>query len=298
MKDNKVISKIDAYLSETYCMEFVGKLNDTGKTEYDETLSNGQETSDLKRCFARILRVGDVVKLWGEEIGNEATYIADLNLAFGEARFAGKIVSINEKTTQKGKSYYVIEIDDTTGKIYGKAFMTKEKSSKMEKLQVGSEIITKGELEMFNGMPSYVIKDVSFCVFPKNFVPEEKPSNPVPSEYKLIFPEPIVEYSQGGFFLEERPVPECLKGRSFVVVDIETTGLKYYLGDKITEIGAVKVENGKITEKFTTLIDPKIPISEESTKLTGIDGEMVKGKPTFDEVLPDFYKFCYGATIV
>ena len=298
MEKNKVEERISKYLSEKFSKEFIGKIKNVGKTEIDGDILVGDGNVDIKVRSVRKLKVSDVVKLWGEEVGNEAIYIADAGEVSGEACFSGKIQAIYEKTSKNGKTYYLIELDDTTGKIIGKAFMTKEKSSKIEKLQVGSEVITRGVLEIFNGLRSYVIKDVSFCAFPKDFKPEEKPSNPVPAEYRLIFPEPVVEYSQAELFKVERPVPECLKEKSFVVVDIETTGIKYYLGDKITEIGAFKIVDGKITESFTTLIDPEMPISEEITKLTGIDGEMVKGKPKFSEVLPDFYKFCYGSVFV
>lgn len=298
MEANDVISRVSAHLSDIYCADFDGKAVSTGKAEYDDGFLRRGNVSEIERATVRTFKVSDVVKLWGEEISGEATYIADGGDVLGEAIFAGKVVQITEKTTKNGKAYYVIDIDDTTGRLSAKAFMTKAKLSKMEKLQVGSEIITRGEKEIFNGFQSYLIRDLSFCVFPKDFKPEEKPEKPVPKEYARIFPQPVVEYSQGGLFEQKEELADGLKDKSFVVVDIETTGIKYFLGDKITEIGAFKIVNGKITESFTTLVNPGVPISEEITKLTGIDDEMVKDKPSFNEVLPDFYKFCYGSTFV
>ena len=90
---------------------------------------------------------------------------------------------------------------------------------------------------------------------------------------------------------------KSLSSRVFVV-DIETTGLSYISGDKITEIGAVRIKDGKIIDKFQTLINPEQEISEEITSLTGINDEMVKDAPTFDKVISDFYKYCDGYTIV
>lgn len=91
------------------------------------------------------------------------------------------------------------------------------------------------------------------------------------------------------------------KGQSiddtYVVFDIETTGFSA-LTDKIIEIGAVKVEKGKITEKFSTFVNPKIPIPYRIEHLTGINDEMVMGAETIDVVLPKFLEFSKGAIMV
>ena len=68
---------------------------------------------------------------------------------------------------------------------------------------------------------------------------------------------------------------------SFVVFDIETTGLSPK-ECKITEIGAIKIEHGEITDKFSQLINPGVPIPPNITDLTGITDEMVADKPHID----------------
>lgn len=83
----------------------------------------------------------------------------------------------------------------------------------------------------------------------------------------------------------------------FIVFDIETTGLSKEK-NKITEIGAVKIKNGKITEFFSTFINPEIHIPEEITKLTNITDDMVKDAPKIDEVLPKFLDFCGDSVLV
>jgi len=91
------------------------------------------------------------------------------------------------------------------------------------------------------------------------------------------------------------------KGQSFdvptVVFDIETTGFGP-VKDKIIEIGAVKVINGQITEKFSTFINPEISIPEEITKLTSITDEMVRDAETIETVLPRFLSFAEGCVLV
>ena len=84
---------------------------------------------------------------------------------------------------------------------------------------------------------------------------------------------------------------------SFVVFDIETTGLSPK-ECKITEIGAIKIEHGEITDKFSHLINPGVPIPPNITDLTGITDEMVADKPHIDSVLPEFLEFCHGCAVV
>ena len=84
---------------------------------------------------------------------------------------------------------------------------------------------------------------------------------------------------------------------SFVVFDIETTGLSPK-ECKITEIGAIKIEHGEITDKFSQLINPGVPIPPNITDLTGITDEMVADKPHIDSVLPEFLEFCHGCAVV
>lgn len=88
-----------------------------------------------------------------------------------------------------------------------------------------------------------------------------------------------------------------LKNKTYVVVDLETTGLMPNYA-KITEIGAIKIVDGKMVQKFHTLIDPEVKIPKNLVEKIGITDEMVAGKPKYEEVLPAFYQFIEGATII
>ncbi|MGL5328391.1 MAG: PolC-type DNA polymerase III [Peptostreptococcaceae bacterium] len=85
--------------------------------------------------------------------------------------------------------------------------------------------------------------------------------------------------------------------QSFVVFDIETTGFSN-VNDKITEIGAVKIENFKVVDKFSELINPQKDISYKIQELTGITNDMVKDKPTIEEILPKFMDFIGDSVLV
>ncbi len=83
----------------------------------------------------------------------------------------------------------------------------------------------------------------------------------------------------------------------YVVFDIETTGFSPKV-NKIIEIGAVRVENGKITDKFSTFVNPQVPIPFRIEELTSIKDDMVVGSPTIDVILPQFVEFCKDCIMV
>ena len=84
---------------------------------------------------------------------------------------------------------------------------------------------------------------------------------------------------------------------AFVVFDIETTGFNPQRNN-IIEIGAVKVIEGKITDRFSTFVNPREPIPYRITQLTSITDAMVEDAPFITEVLPKFLDFCEGCTLV
>ncbi|MBQ9802689.1 MAG: PolC-type DNA polymerase III [Clostridia bacterium] len=76
----------------------------------------------------------------------------------------------------------------------------------------------------------------------------------------------------------------------FVVFDIETTGLSNRTCG-ITEIGAVKVKNGEVLARYSTFVNPEMPIPAEVVTLTGITDDMVKDARVIGDVLPEFFEF-------
>ncbi|MCX7695624.1 MAG: PolC-type DNA polymerase III [Caloramator sp.] len=83
----------------------------------------------------------------------------------------------------------------------------------------------------------------------------------------------------------------------FIVFDIETTGFNPQT-DEIIEIGAVKINNYQIIDRFSVLINPEREISDEIQKLTGITNEMVKDKETIVDILPKFIEFIGDGVLV
>ena len=180
----------------------------------------------------------------------------------------------------------------------GTIFSTKEVLKKMEKVQEGSEVIAIGKAEVTpDGYHRFTISSLNYCELPKNFVYKERESRKPPETYLTVKPEPIEVSFQTDMFSLVDTTPDCLKGKTFVVLDFETTGTLPQ-EDKITEIGAVKMVDGKIVEKFATMINPERKIPELIVELTGITDEMVADAPKFEEVAGDLYKFCHGSIII
>lgn len=82
-----------------------------------------------------------------------------------------------------------------------------------------------------------------------------------------------------------------------VVFDFETTGLDSQQ-DRIIEIGAEKLVNFEVVDKFSTLVHTKVELTPEIQKLTGITPDMLTGQPPIEEVLPRFFDFIDGCLLV
>ena len=83
----------------------------------------------------------------------------------------------------------------------------------------------------------------------------------------------------------------------FVAFDLETTGLSSRT-DRIIEIGAVILKNGKEVDRFQTFVDPERPLEKKIVELTGITDDMLKGAPKIEEVLPKFLDFIGDRVLV
>ena len=83
----------------------------------------------------------------------------------------------------------------------------------------------------------------------------------------------------------------------FVVVDLETTGGSAQY-DRVMEVAAIRVENGVIQDRFERLAEPGVPIPPFVTRITGINAALVRGKPSFESLLPDLRRLFDGAVVV
>lgn len=86
---------------------------------------------------------------------------------------------------------------------------------------------------------------------------------------------------------------------NFVVLDLETTGFQGpEKGGRVIEIGAVKVENFKVVDRFSTFVNPEMKIPKKIVELTGITDDMVKDSPNIWNIIHKFWNFIEGYTVI
>ncbi len=295
VQKNGALNKLNEYMSKRFCADFAGSTEIKEVEETVSLLSEEVYESELQKIEHRTIKVKSVFVIDDATMGDTALYIEDA--VSGTVTVCGKITEIIERETKTGKPYFVIHLDDTTGRTSGVYFTKKNTYPKIKELAVGDEIIVRGNIGEYNGKRSFTFDKINRCEFPADFVKKDKYKKKAPKEYKNIFPSPSTSIKISSVFDDNSALPTELTDNVYVVFDLETTGIDL-MSNGITEIGAVKLVNGKMTEQFTTLVKPDYPITEENMAITGITPEMVKDAPKIGVVIPDFMKFIEGAILV
>lgn len=298
------INKITAYLNQNFCGNFYGKCIASNRSAEELKIEEKPDEIEFE-IPVRKFQIENFEFLEGTKIQNAAVYLADLNFAADEVVICGTIEEIRERsyTTKKNaeRKMLSILISDSTASVYATYFIRQKSYDKIKNLKAGDSIVCTGTNEEFRGSLKYTAKTIDFGRPPKGFVPEKRASKPVPAYYHYVKPQQFTDAEQTDF-LTKSVIPECLKGKSFVVFDLETTGLNSspVAGnmDRIIEIGAYKIEDGSISQYFSTFVNPQRKLSEEIMRLTGINEAMVADAPTYEQVMPDFFKFCSGSILV
>lgn len=304
LKYGDMAVKIAAYLKKCYCGDFTGRIL-LANRNVDE-LDIEEEKENIN--FEVPIRTFEIYKfslLEGTEKHKTAVYLADSNFETEKVILCGNIENIEERTFKTGKkqgqTYYSFTISDKTATLRITYFPRQRSIEKIKALKIGDGIVCTCKAELFNGYMRHTAEFIDYGNLPENFVPEKRVSKPVPKYYSVIRPEPFTDIKQTDMFTKSE-IPSCLKGKSFVVFDLETTGLNSAPTsgnmDRIIEIGAFKIIDGIICESFTTFINPQKKLSEEIIKLTGITEDMVANAPTYENAMPDFFKFCSGSYLV
>lgn len=289
-----------AYLQGFFCEDFSVSYSPRANEDSSDVLADEKvDYARIELIPPRYFKVNAVTRLMSNDETNEVMYIADAAERTGEIYIAGRVISVREKTTKTGKPFFIYDFSDGTGRMSGSLF-TENKATlkKLEKIQEGSEVVVFGKGETTDkGYHRFGIKAMNFCELPKDFVYEERRSRRVPETYLLVQPSRVEEIRQTSLFNMDTSIPACFKGTNIVVIDIETTGTST-TDDRITEIGAIRLVDGKVTEKFATMVNPGRRIPDIVVELTGITDDMVADAPSFDDVAGDLFKFCHGSIIV
>lgn len=304
LADETICEQISTRLMKCFCGNFSGKTVKSEGGVQDITVEEEHENDEYEMPV-RSFEISDFSFLEGTEKQGRAVYLSDLNFESEKVVVCGRIEDIRERSYKNKKDqekpYYSFTLGDGTA-MHRITYFTRVKSiDKIKALKIGDSIVCTGKTEIYHGDLRFTANTIDYGKVPEGFVPEKRESRPVPKYYSTVKPQPYVDIEQTDMFAD-RSIPECLKGKTFVVFDLETTGLNSAPTsgnmDRIIEIGAYKISDGVICESFSTFINPQKKLSDEIVKLTGITEEMVANAPTYEQVLPDFFKFCEGSVLV
>ena len=309
----KILDEVSRYLSSVYCGSFYGNVRIVEKAAPDASILEEipEDMEETEHVEIRRFPIADYEKIDGfDEPLKTAVYLADRQAVDGPYNVCGTISYIEEIEYTKHneatgedvqKTRFSIALTDDTGILRTTYFPKKATVEKVRKLKVGDKVVISGANEEYKGNVSFKASKINYGAPPEGFTPQARKGKPVPKAYRTVFPEAYVDFAQAGLF-DDLSKPKQLKDNVFVVFDLETTGLNNNpaMGkmDKIIEIGAVKLVNGEMTEKFTSFVACKEKLSSEIVNLTGIHDEDLYGAPEVDKVLADFFKFTDGAILV
>lgn len=254
----------------------------------------------------RALEVTDLKPFIGKPEGDMPAFICDIDKEYDRAVICGLISKVEEKvkknpnTNGKRKTnekYYTFELADASGKVSCLIFPSLANHDKVKTLD-GKEVVCTGRIKAGRfGEFQMMVQTVTLCKILTTEPPKSKLEKDEPMYYSKVFPTEVVVYEQSNLLEGKKEFDVSkLQGKTIVVFDLETTGLNPSK-DRIVEIGAVKLVDGKFTEKFSTLINPEVTMSEKNMKIHGISNEEVRYCPVIDDVILDFYKFSYGAIL-
>lgn len=325
IQNRKFTKHLAEALKERFGVEFNIKIS------YKPDMINFviEEETVISDMSPKYIEVQDKTVVVGEQISANATYIrdskhigeiiticgkvCDLSVKFtrpkvkeGEdaekvyAYFKNPNIPLAERKEAGQKQYFKFRVEDFTGDIICSYFPKAEELQKFEQVENGNSVILSGEVkeDKFNGITLKVL-NLSFCLLPQKWE-EEIDYKSEKAYYEFIKPKDLVYTDQVGLFsmFDTPKIAPFLKDNEIVVFDFETTGLNPYNGDRIVEIGAVKVVNGIISQSFCSLVNPEMHIPESSSAVHHILDEDVVNAPKAEQALQDFYKFTRNCILV
>lgn len=310
--DNFVCEKLKAFLNDNFCGDFqvfveVDNSQILDEQQLEQRALEAQNNIEVKTRIPRY-KVGNLLPVFGGEIMPMPEFIKNVEGEKSAVILSGVVSDIEQKeylprrNKNKGldekRKMYKFKLTDESGSINAVHFCNKTSEKHFGLVEEGSMIVCLGDCSVRGNDKQYVIKAISLCSKAEEEEEEEREKTKEErNTYKYVKPTPYVRIIQDNLFDIKQDYPDWIMNNTFVVFDVETTGL---VPDKneITEIGAVKIVNGEITERFQTLCKPHCNISAEITKITGITNEMVENEHAPEEIIEDFLLFCGDSIMV
>ncbi|MBR4406911.1 MAG: 3'-5' exoribonuclease [Clostridia bacterium] len=297
LNEDTLKRELTKYLSDNFCGNFYCEFQPG--INYDEAKlaeSDKEEFKNILRTMKPTQRyeVFAPVKLVGKDIPPRPEFLSKIKDEKMGVILAGKVQNLEKKSykrirngTEVEKYYFKFDLYEENRFLRMLHFCARSHVEKMDKLANGDEVLVIADVKKDNKYLTGFIKSISLCQIDEEVRRQYREEI---RTYTTIFPEPYNTMSQANIFDVKPEFKDIVKGKNFVVYDVETTGLDADTCE-IIEIGAVKVENGEITQKFQTLVKPKQRISSLITDITGITNDMVDNAPPIESVIKDFYLF-------
>ncbi len=277
--------------------------------ENEEVLPDEIDFDDIPpstKAKVRRYKVRVDKKVIGNDINPQPEFISDIKSPKASVILFGILTNKNMRTFKiktgkhigEDKALYTFTLKDKEGgSIDCVYFCPKAHEKIMEALEEQFMILCLGDVENgLSGKLTYKIKKISLAS-PIEF--ENKVAGDDDDVYvhkQVVFPEQLPRKSQINLFETKAKYNDFIMKNNIVVFDIETTGLDAEICE-ITELGAVKIVNGEITERFSSFAKTKFSIPEEVQQLTHITNEMIKFAPRVEDVVYDFYEWSRGCII-
>ncbi|MBQ3054830.1 MAG: PolC-type DNA polymerase III [Oscillospiraceae bacterium] len=286
-----------------------------GKPQFDEVVP----MKGLDDSFGKVTIEGDVFECDHVEITARDLFILKFDMTdysgsmrvsrampMAEGKELAKVIKPGMRLRVHGTLNYDMYAQDLVLKAQNIIETKKEiRKDKAEKKRVELHLHTN--MSEMDGMTEFgeLAKRAAYWEHPAIAVTDHGVVQAFPDAMKAAEKNNLkVIYGVEAYFVNNAKPIRALVGHSdvplsgeFVCFDIETTGLNNQT-EAITEIAAVVLRNGELAETFHTYVDPKRPIPEKITQLTGISSETVKGAPEIEEALKSFLAFANDRVLV
>ncbi len=297
--EHNISSELSKYLKNNFLTEFVVTVKENGQLVDEVDIEN----VEMKTTFKAVKRYNvEVVKEFvGKDFVTKPEYLSSIKHPKEGVIVAGFVSKVERRdfVIKKGKregeqkAYFTFELSDDKGKIDCIYFCPKKYEKPMSALEDFMYVLAQGDARL-NKMGKLCLYIEKLALATRLEQEEEKPK----MEYtgKVVEIEKLSAMEQDNMFGSRDKYNRKIMGKQIVVFDIETTGLDDQT-DQIIELGAVKIDNGNIIEKFSTFVKPTKSIPREVSNLTGITNAMVKNAPPIEFVIRDFYDFTRGCVL-
>lgn len=303
-----IVSLIDDFELKSMLKDYLDKLYIANFSidiiENEESLPDEIECDDILPTLTKARRYNVVIekKLVGGDIIPKPEYIKDNQKQKASVILAGFISNKAQKkyVLKKGKhageekSLFSFVLKDIEGSIDCVYFCPKTHEKTLDSLEEQSFILCVGDLKPgINGKLTYYIRKISLAspCYEEAKKEEDLTVEAIFQNHKqVVFPDLLPRSTQSFLFDQKAAYNDFILKNNIVVFDLETTGLDPDLCE-ITEIGAVKIDHGEVTERFSSFAKPKNPIPLEVQQLTHITDEMVAKAPKIEDVIIDFYEW-------